>query len=57
MLGITLCMLGLQAAATRAAQVLADFTPQAVANLMWAFAAFSHNPGKQLHVPCLCLHP
>ncbi len=35
----------LQAAATRAEQVLADFTPQAVANLMWAFAALSHNPG------------
>ncbi len=35
----------LQAAATRAVQVLPDFTPQAVANLMWAFAALSHNPG------------
>lgn len=38
----------LQAAATRAAEVLSDFTPQAVANLMWAFAALSHNPGTQL---------
>ncbi len=38
----------LQAAATRAEQVLADFTPQAVANLMWAFAALSHKPGVLL---------
>ena len=38
----------LQAAAVRAEQVLADFTPQAVANLMWAFAALSHNPGVLL---------
>ena len=47
----------LQAAATRAEQVLADFTPQAVANLMWAFAALSHNPGLLLqhnqHTYCL----
>ncbi len=46
-----------QAAATRAEQVLADSTPQAVANLMWAFAALSHNPGLLLqyiqHMYCL----
>ena len=44
----------LQAAATRAEQVLVDFTPQAVSNLMWAFAALSHNPGLLLHTCTAC---
>jgi len=39
---------GMQVAASRAAQTLPDFTPQAIANIMWAFAILAHNPGSQL---------
>ena len=42
----SLGLLSLQAAANRAEQILPEFTPQAMANLMWAFAALSHNPGE-----------
>lgn len=42
-------LLQLQAAANRAEQILPEFTPQAMANLMWAFAAMSHNPGELGH--------
>lgn len=38
----------MQVAATRASQTLPDFTPQAIANIMWAFAILAHNPGEQL---------
>lgn len=38
----------LQVAASRAAQTLPDFTPQAIANIMWAFAILAHSPGTQL---------
>ena len=38
----------IQVAASRAAQTLPDFTPQAIANIMWAFAILAHNPGSQL---------
>ena len=38
----------IQVAASRAAQTLPDFTPQAIANIMWAFAILAHNPGQQL---------
>ena len=37
-----------QVAANRAAQTLPEFTPQAIANIMWAFAILAHNPGQQL---------
>ena len=37
-----------QVAASRAAQTLPDFTPQAIANIMWAFAILAHSPGAQL---------
>lgn len=40
--------LALQVAASRASQTLPDFTPQAIANIMWAFAILAHNPGQQL---------
>ena len=45
-----LVLLQLQAAANRAEQILSDFTPQAMANMMWAFAAMSHNPGELGHL-------
>lgn len=38
----------LQVAASRASQTLPEFTPQAIANIMWAFAILAHNPGEQL---------
>ena len=37
----------MQAAALRAEEILPDFMPQALANLLWGFAAVSHNPGKR----------
>ena len=42
------CADSVQVAASRASQTLPDFTPQAIANIMWAFAILAHNPGQQL---------
>lgn len=53
----SLPLLQVQAAANRAEQILPEFTPQAMANLMWAFAAMSHNPGELNLMPASrCLH-